>query len=119
MSNTEDLTYRLTDAAYREYPRPDFAVIADTARGFDRGQAFDSNAIMANLHARGAKEVISQHSRRRKPLPLDIEICKWRISSKYFFCQLKEFKRIATRADKTYPSFNAMIHLAAAVINSR
>ena len=33
--------------------------------------------------------------------------------------KLKEFKRIALRADKTDHSFPAMIHLAAAVINSR
>jgi len=32
---------------------------------------------------------------------------------------LKEFKRIAMRSDKTDTSFAAMIHLAAAVINSR
>ena len=36
-----------------------------------------------------------------------------------FFGRLKEFKRIAMRADKTDQSFAAMIHLAAAVINSR
>jgi len=36
-----------------------------------------------------------------------------------FFCKLKEFKRIAMRADKTDQSFASMIHLAAAVINSR
>ena len=36
-----------------------------------------------------------------------------------FFGKLKEFKRIPLRADKTDQSFAAMIHLAAAVINSR
>jgi hypothetical protein len=36
-----------------------------------------------------------------------------------FFCKLKEFKRIAMRADKTDQSFAAMIYLAGAVINSR
>jgi transposase len=36
-----------------------------------------------------------------------------------FFCKLKEFKRIAMRADKTDQSFAANILLAAAVINSR
>jgi hypothetical protein len=30
-----------------------------------------------------------------------------------------EFKRITMRADKTDQSFNAIIHLAAAVINSK
>ena len=82
-------------------------------------KAFDSNAIVADLDERGAKIVISQHPRRTKPIPLDAEIYKWRHLIENFFCKLKEFKRIAMRADKTDQSFNAMIHLAAAVINSR
>ena len=36
-----------------------------------------------------------------------------------FFGKLKDFKRIAMRADKTDQSFSAMIHLVAAVISSR
>ena len=36
-----------------------------------------------------------------------------------FFCRLKEFKRIARRAGKTDQSFETMIYLAAAIINSR
>jgi len=82
-------------------------------------KAFDSNAIIADLNERGAKVVISQHQRRTKPLPIDAEMYKWRHLIENFFCKLKEFKRIAMRADKTDTSFNAIIHLAAAVINSR
>jgi transposase len=44
---------------------------------------------------------------------------KWRHLIENFFCKLKEFKRIAMRAEKTDPSFSAMIYLAAAVLNSR
>jgi transposase len=79
-------------------------------------KAFDSNAIIA---ARGAKAVISQHPRRAKPLAIDEEMYKWRHLIENFFGKLKEFKRIAMRADKTDQSFASMIHLAAAVINSR
>jgi transposase len=82
-------------------------------------KAFDSNAIVAELDARGAKVVISQHPRRAKPLDIDAEMYKWRHLIENFFCKLKEFKRIAMRADKTDRSFAAMIHLAAAVIASR
>ena len=82
-------------------------------------KAFDSNRIIAELNERGAKIVISQHPRRTTPLPLDDEMYKWRHLIENFFCKLKEFKRIAMRADKTDQSFNAIIHLAAAVINSR
>src|SRR5712691_4615481 len=82
-------------------------------------KAFDSNDIIANLNERGAKIVISQHPRRTTPLQIDTEMYKWRHLIENFFCKLKEFKRIAMRADKTDQSFQAMIHLVAAVINSR
>ena len=82
-------------------------------------KAFDSNAIIADLNQRGAKAVISQHPRRAIPLQIDAEMYKWRHLIENFFCKLKEFKRIAMRADKTDQSFKALIYLAAAVINSR
>jgi transposase len=82
-------------------------------------KAFDSDAIIADLNERGAKIVISQHPRRAIPLKIDTEVYKWRHLIENFFCKLKEFKRIAMRADKTDQSFAACIHLAAAVINSR
>jgi transposase len=87
--------------------------------GFIADKAFDSNSIIADLNERGAKIVISQHPRRAAPLPIDAEIYKWRHLIENFFCKLKEFKRIAMRADKTDQSFAANIHLAAAVINFR
>lgn len=86
---------------------------------FIADKAFDSNGIIANLDDRGAKIVISQHPRRAMPIPLDAEMYKWRHLIENFFCKLKEFKRIAMRACKTDRSFEAMIYLAAAVINSR
>ena len=82
-------------------------------------KAFDSNAIVTELDARGAKIVIAQHPRRSPPLVIDTEMYKWRHLIENFFCKLKEFKRIAMRADKTDQSFAAMIHLTAAVIASR
>ena len=82
-------------------------------------KAFDSDAVLADLDDRGAKVVISQHPRRSQPRRIDKEMYKWRHLIENFFCKLKEFKRIALRADKTDQSFSAMIHLAATVISSR
>jgi len=87
------------------------ALIGDTA--------FDSNALVADLNERGAKVVIAQHPRRTTPLAIDTEMYKWRHLIENFFCKLKEFKRIALRADKTDQSFAAMIYIAGAIINSR
>jgi transposase len=86
---------------------------------FIADKAFDSNDIVANLNERGGKIVISQHPRRAIPIPLDAEMYKWHHLTANFFCKLKEFKCIVMRACKTDQSFEAMIYLAAAVINSR
>src|SRR4051795_2288792 len=59
---------------------------------------------------------IARHPRRSSPLAIDTEMYKWRHLIESFFCKLKEFKRIALRADKTDQSFSAMIYLAAAVV---
>src|SRR6266550_2108098 len=75
--------------------------------GLIADKAFDSNSIIADLNQRGAKIVISQHPRRTSPLPIDADIYKWRHLIENFFGRLKEFKRIAMRADKTDLSFKA------------
>ena len=87
--------------------------------GLIADKAFDSNAIIADLNARGARIVISQHPRRKHPPDFDKDLYKWRHLIENFFGKLKEFKRSALRADKTDQSFEAMIYLAAAIINSR
>ncbi len=87
--------------------------------GLIADKAFDTNAIAADLDRRGAKVVISQHPGRAQKRQIDPEIYKWRHLIENFFCKLKEFKRIAMRADKTDQSFAAMIYLCSAVINSR
>ena len=63
--------------------------------------------------------MIPPNASRSSTIPYDTEMYKWRHLIENFFCKLKEFKRIAMRADKTDESFTAMIHIAAAVIHSR
>ena len=87
--------------------------------GLIADKAFDADWILAELDARGAEVVISQHPRRIQPRQIDPEIYKWRHLIENFFGKLKEFKRIAMRACKTDTSFAAMIYIAATVINSR
>ncbi len=87
--------------------------------GLIADKAFDSNWIIEDMNERGAQIVISQHPRRIQPLNIDGEIYKWRHLIENFFGKLKEFKRIAMRSDKTDESFEAMIHLCSAIINSR
>lgn len=80
---------------------------------------FDAIWIVEDLNQRGAKVVISQMPQRLSPIDVDLEMYKWRHLIENFFSKLKEFKRISMRACKTNQSFEALIRLCSAVINSR
>jgi transposase len=82
-------------------------------------KAFDATWIIQEMDARGAGIVISQHPSRREPRVIDRDLYTCRHLIENVFGKLKEFKRIAMRADKTDQSFAALIYLCAAVINSR
>ena len=87
--------------------------------GLIADKAFDVDWLLAEVDARGAQVVISQHPRRIGPRPIDAELYRWRHLIENFFAKLKDFKRIALRACKTDESFAAMIYVAASAINTR
>ena len=77
-------------------------------------KAFDIDWIRADLNDRGATAVIPPKADRVRPIACDFAIYRWRHLVENFFCNLKEFRRIATRYDKTDISFAAAIHLVGA-----
>ena len=79
-------------------------------------KAFDNNALRANLNERGALAVIPAKADRKTHIPHDTEMYKWRHLVENLFQKIKEFRRIATRYDKTDTSYAAAIHLVAAVL---
>ena len=104
--------------------RYDTVGVAPLIKGVEFGalladKAFDSNWIIADLNERGAGIVISQRPQRREPLEIDEEMYKWRHLIENVFCKLREFKRTALRACKTDTSFENLVYLCSAIVNSR
>ena len=77
----------------------------------DKG--FDNDALRADLKQRKAQAVIPPKADRKAAIPCDFAMYRWRHLVENVFCDLKQNRRIATRYDKTDPSFAAFIHLAA------
>ena len=77
--------------------------------------AYDTNAIVAELDHRGIKIVIPPTSRRRKKRRYDKELYRLRYLVECFFHDLKRFRRIATRYDKTVSSYLGFVPLASAL----
>ena len=82
-------------------------------------RAFDTDWLLLDLEERGSKAVIPPKCSRLKQRDFDKEMYKWRHLIENFFCKLKDFKKIAMRAEKTDESFAANIYLAATIIHLR
>ena len=82
-------------------------------------KAFDNDWLRAELDKRGAAAVIPPKANRTHQILYDVEMYKWRHLIENFFCKLKEFRRIATRYEKTDESFRAMIHLVGSLLATR
>ena len=87
------------------------AVIADTA--------YDADHVRDAVAAKGAEAVIPSNPARARRLPLDKHLYKERHLVECCIGKLKQFRRVATRYEKTARNYLAAIHLAAAVIASR
>jgi hypothetical protein len=71
----------------------------------------DQEFNRANLNERGAAAVIPSKADRAGRIPHDAEMYKWRHLVENFFCQLKAFRRIATRYEKTDACFAGFLNL--------
>lgn len=84
-------------------------VIAD--KGYDADQR-----VLDRLAQAGKTAVIPPKANRKELRAYDRERYKARHRIENFFCQLKQFRALATRYDKTARNFLAAIHLAAAIV---
>lgn len=78
----------------------------------DKG--YDGDAVREGLLVHGILLVIPPRSNRSRPITCDDRQYKDRNRIERMFNRLKQFRRIATRYDKTASSFLAFLHLAAA-----
>jgi len=87
---------------------PTKVVIAD--------KAYDSKALVDSIEARGAEAVIPSLSNRKRQREYDRERYKDRNLVERFWHKLKQYRRVATRYEKTAQNFLAFVHLASIMI---
>ena len=80
----------------------------------DKG--YDSDKFREVIASKGAEAVIPPKRSRKELIPYDKDVYQDRNLVERFFNKIKNFRRIATRYDKTALSFAAMLALAAAMI---
>ncbi|AHG49622.1 transposase (plasmid) [Rhizobium leguminosarum bv. trifolii CB782] len=85
-------------------------------RLFLADKGYDGDVIRAELLIHGIKPVIPPKANRKNPPSCDFNAYKDHNRIERMFNGLKQFRRIATRYDKTRKSFEAFLALAAARI---
>ena len=80
----------------------------------DKG--YDLDKFREAIASKGAEAVIPPERSRKELIPYDKDVYQDRNLVERFFNKIKNFRRIATRYDKTALSFAAMLALAAAMI---
>ena len=79
-------------------------------------KAFDSDRFRAVIAEQGRIAVIPSNRSRSQTIPYDKELYKDRHLVECFINKIKQFRRLATRYDKTARSFLSMLCLVAAWI---
>ena len=80
----------------------------------DKG--YDSKAVVALVEAMGAQAVIPTLSTRKEQREIDKDLYKERNLAERFWRKVKEFRRVATRYEKTGRNFLAFVHVASIMV---
>jgi transposase len=84
------------------------AVLAD--------KGYDADAIVQHIEAAGAEPVIPPKANRKTQRPYDKTLYKQRNRIERCFSKLKQFRRIATRFEKSKRNFHSLVALACSML---
>ena len=84
------------------------AVIAD--------KAYDSDAVVAAAKRQGAEAIIPPKKNRKAPREFDRHLYKERKKIEWFINLIKQYRRVATRYEKTARNFLGFVHMASIMI---
>lgn len=80
----------------------------------DRG--YDADWVVELIEEKGAVAVIPPKKNRKVQRPYDKELYKKRAGVELFFNRIKQFRRVATRYEKTAVSYLGMVLLACIMV---
>ena len=95
---------------------PELLAAAPASAMFLADQGYDARAFRQSLVVRGARAVIPNNPTRKHPHPFDPHPYRMRNAIERMFCQIKDWRRVATRYDKLARNFASAVALVAAIL---
>ena len=79
-------------------------------------KAFDKKGFVSQIEQRGGEACIPSLSNRKEQREYDPHLYKERNRVERFINRLKQYRRVATRYDKTARNFLAFVHVASVMV---
>ena len=79
-------------------------------------KAYDSDAVVAAAKRQGAEAVIPSKKNRKVPRDYDKHLYKDRKKVEWFINLIKQYRRVATRYEKTARNFLGFVHVASILV---
>lgn len=86
------------------------------AGAFIADKAFDSDAVVAAARRQGAEAVIPSRANRREPRDYDKHLYKERTKVEWLINRIKQYRRVATRYEKTARNFLGFVQVASIMV---
>lgn len=86
------------------------------ADAFLADKAYDSNQFRARIAAKGASAVIPNKRNRTQPAAFDSDLYQARSEIELTFNRLKQWRRFATRYEKTKRNYSSLVAIACAMV---
>ncbi|MBY3179843.1 IS5 family transposase [Rhizobium leguminosarum bv. viciae 248] len=108
--------FTLTAGQKGDAPQADALIEGLPAKVVMGDTAYDSDRLRAEIAGKGAVAVIPNNPSRAKKYPLDKDLYAQRHLIECCFSKLKQFRRVATRFEKTARNYQAVVTIAATVL---
>ncbi|MBY5539679.1 IS5 family transposase, partial [Rhizobium leguminosarum] len=108
--------FTLTAGQKGDAPQADALIEGLPAKVVMGDTAYDSDRLRAEIAGKGAVAVIPNNPSRAKKYPLDKNLYAQRHLIECCFSKLKQFRRVATRFEKTARNYQAVVTIAATVL---
>jgi putative transposase len=89
---------------------------AREAGAFIADKAYDSDAVVAKANEQGAEAVIPSKKNRKVARDYDEHLYKERKKVEWFINLIKQYRRVATRYEKTARNFLGFVHVASIMV---
>jgi len=89
---------------------------AHNAQAYILDKAYDSDAVVAAAKRQGAEAVIPSKKNRKVKREYDKDLYKDRVKVEWFINLIKQYRRVATRYEKTPRNFLGFVHVASIVV---